>query len=120
MTAVRLQDPEPRVRVALAECLGALAQRGGPAVYERCGGAIVSTINACFVSDAAPAPPLLRAALGHPLNVARLCSASVRYHICCCKCYCCYTSFQSSILCAEPGCRGTLRRRAGRRSQTTS
>jgi hypothetical protein len=45
-----VQDPEPRVRAALAECLGAMARREGPSVYERCGGALVSTINACFVS----------------------------------------------------------------------
>lgn len=43
------QDPEPRVRAALSECLGALARHSGPRVYERCGGSIVSSINACFV-----------------------------------------------------------------------
>ena len=49
-SALALQDPEPRVRVALAECLGAMARREGPSVYERCGGALESTVNACFVS----------------------------------------------------------------------
>ena len=37
------------MRVALAECLGALARHSGPRVFECCGPAIVSTINACFV-----------------------------------------------------------------------
>ena len=37
------------MRVALAECLGALARHSGPRIYERCGPSIVSTINACFV-----------------------------------------------------------------------
>ena len=37
------------MRAALTECLGALARRSGPRIYEYCGGSIMSTINACFV-----------------------------------------------------------------------
>ena len=39
------------MRVALAEYLGALARPCGPRIYERCGPSIVSSINACFVSN---------------------------------------------------------------------
>ena len=55
--ALRSQDPEPRVRLAVGAVLRCAAVQRGAAVWERARGPVLASIDACFVGAA----PLLRA-----------------------------------------------------------
>ena len=45
-----LEDAEPRVRLAVGECLGLLAEQRGAEVWEMSRTAILGSINRCWVS----------------------------------------------------------------------
>ena len=45
-----LEDDEPRVRLAVGRCLGALARARGPRAWEAVRGAVLGGIERCWVS----------------------------------------------------------------------
>lgn len=45
-----LEDAEPRVRLAVGECLGLLAEQRGVEVWEASRAAVLGSINRCWVS----------------------------------------------------------------------
>ena len=49
-----LEDPEPRVRLAVGDCLGLLAAQQGTAVWDACRDAILGSIERSWVGNKLP------------------------------------------------------------------
>ena len=60
-----LEDPEPRVRLAVSECMRLLAELQGTVVWLKSRDAILNSIRACWVSQPNATDPLLCYAAWH-------------------------------------------------------
>lgn len=54
-----LEDSEPRVRLAVGECLGLMAQQRGPSVWEVSKDTILTSIEGSWVSACQPSVQIL-------------------------------------------------------------